>query len=74
MKYIRKQHTKKIQQKTFKDQLENIEKTFSRKLIKQICKMFQQKDTGIQENTGAKQITLEKDSTERYRYRYSGKY
>jgi hypothetical protein len=34
--------------------------------------MFQQKDTGIQENTGAKKITLEKDSTERYRY--SGKY
>jgi len=72
MKYIRKQHTKKIQPKTFKDQLENIEKTLSRKLMKQICKMFQHKDTGIQENTGAKKITLEKDSTERYRY--SGKY
>ena len=72
MKCIRKQHTKKIKQKTFKDQLKNIEKTFSRKLIKQICKMFQQKDTGIQENTGGKKITLQKDSTERYRY--SGKY
>ncbi len=72
MKYIRKQPTKKIQQKTFKDQLKNIEKTFSRKLLKQNCKMFKQKDTGIQENTGGMKITLQKDSTERYRY--SGKY
>jgi hypothetical protein len=72
MKYIRKQHTKKIQQKTFKDQQKNIEKTYSRKPRKQIFKMFKQKDNGIQENTGSKKKALQKDSTERYRY--SGKY
>jgi hypothetical protein len=30
--------------------------------------MFQEKDTGIQENTDGKKITAQKDSTERYRY------
>jgi hypothetical protein len=34
--------------------------------------MFQEKDTGIQENTEGKKITLQKDSTQSYRY--SGKH
>jgi hypothetical protein len=57
MKYITKQHTKKKFKKRHlkKHQQKNIAKTFSRKVIKQNCKMFQQKDTGIQENTVRKE-------------------
>jgi hypothetical protein len=81
MKYITKQHTKKhfkkrhLKKHLTKEHCKNISrKVFKQtlKVIKENCKKFQQKGTGIQENTDGKKRTLQKISTETYRY--SGKH